>query len=178
MSTQFHEYNVSHSVEKEDLSPYFPCTEDPQLFAFVARDKKFDDRLNSLINLCATALHAEIAPQQYTLALRRVLFHNDYILTHKWATTEKYFYLNTIILSLMNYILLSSFSDGRSKNNPRTPVPQAFVDVLRICLSRMCDLPGVDANVVNAAFWKKWPQVFRSVVNYDTRKKNNKVKHL
>ena len=54
-------------------------------------------------------------------------------------------------------------------------VPKAFVDILRVALSKMCELPGINPNIVNNGFWKRMPGKFRNVVNYERIKQRKHV---
>ena len=67
-------------------------------------------------------------------------------------------------------LLLLCYSDGRVKDNGLDMVPQEFADVLRIALSKLCELPGINPNIVNHDFWSRWPQKFRSVAGYEQTK--------
>lgn len=77
------------SRSNEDLTPYFPVSNQEQLLQFMSNaDKKFDQRKLALEELLTDAVRMEPDPNSFSDVLFSVLFKKSYSFNHRWPNPQ------------------------------------------------------------------------------------------
>ena len=84
------ELHVAIMINKADISGYFPIKNEQQIINFLSKDNNdFEQKLKALVSLCLSAFQEGMTTKQYSVALKPLIFHKDYMNTHKWPPREK-----------------------------------------------------------------------------------------
>ena len=75
----------------------------------------------------------------------------------------------------MEYTSKLMVVDFDSDTPSRPMVPQSFVTLLRLTLSKMSANSILDPGLITADFWSAWSQKFTSAAAYDARKKRRQA---